>query len=131
MAGDTQLTDEGGPLSHGRKVYKVGGVCVGIAGTYADCQRFLRWYRGKRDKPLKKLGDVSAIMLTPEGRIFCFDGDSHPYLITDPFMAIGSGAQAAMAAMHMGATPRRAVQIASKVDSYTGGSITTRTLNKR
>jgi ATP-dependent protease HslVU (ClpYQ) peptidase subunit len=111
-------------------VFKHKGVCVGVAGTYEDCQRFLRWFKGSRKKPLKKVGDVHALMLTPEGKIFFFEGSAHPYLITDNFMAIGSGAQGAMAAMHMGATPRQAVTIVSKVDVNTGGKITTRSINQ-
>lgn len=126
MAGDTQLTDEGGPLSHGRKVFKHKGSCIGIAGTYADCLKFMRWFKGNRKEPLKKMGDVSALMLTSEGNIFYFDGDAHPYKMTDPFMAIGSGAEAAMGAMHMGATPKIAVEVASEVDSGTGGNVTIR-----
>ena len=127
MAGDTQLTDDA-CVSHGHKVFKHKGTCVGIAGTYEDCQRFIRWFKGPRKKPLKKVGDVMALMLTPEGKIFCFEDSSHPYLITDPFMAIGSGAQGAMTAMHMGASPRRAVELCIKVDANTGGKITTRSI---
>lgn len=130
MAGDTQLTDEGGPLSHGRKVYKHNGTCIGIAGTYTDCMRFMKWYRGGMKEPLKKVGDVSALLLSAEGNIFYFDGEAQSYKVTDKFMAIGSGANAAMGAMHMGATPAQAVKIASKVDTYTGGRITTRTITK-
>ena len=130
MAGDTQLTDEGGPLSHGRKVYKVNGACIGIAGTYADCIRFIRWYKSGMKEPLKKVGDVSALLLSDEGNIFYFDGEAQSYRVTDKFMAIGSGASAAMGAMHMGATPQQAVKVASKVDAYTGGKITTRSIKR-
>ena len=128
MAGDTQLSDEGGPLSHGRKVYKSRGTCIGIAGTYADCIRFVNWWKRGMKGNFKDIGDVSALLLSPEGKIFYFDGEAQSYLVTDKFMAIGSGAAAAMGAMHMGATPKQAVKVASKVDQYTGGKITTRSI---
>ena len=128
MSGDTQLTDDAGSVSHGRKVFKHKGNLVGIAGTYTDCIQFMAWYRAGMKGEAPKMKNVSALLLSKEGLIFSFDGSCNSYRITDPFMAIGSGAHAAMGAMHMGATPALAVKVASKVDSNTGGKITTRTL---
>lgn len=129
MAGDSQLTDEV-CKSHCRKVWRHKGVCIGIAGTYNDCTEFISWYRGGMKGDLPEMKDVNALMLSPNG-IWMFDGSAKPYKITDRFMAIGSGAQAAMAAMYMGASPKEAVEIASKVDAYTGGPIQTRTLKRK
>jgi ATP-dependent protease HslVU (ClpYQ) peptidase subunit len=51
--------------------------------------------------------------------------------VEDDFSAIGSGAQAAMAAMHMGADVKRAIEIASQVDVGSGGKIQYHTITKR
>jgi hypothetical protein len=40
-----------------------------------------------------------------------------------PFFAIGSGRAAALGAMHMGASAEEAVQVAKKIDNYTGGPV--------
>jgi hypothetical protein len=59
-----------------------------------------------------------------DGRaIWLFDESVHPYPLNDPFAAIGSGAMAALAAMHLGSNPRQAVKVAAKVDPSTGGSV--------
>lgn len=127
MCGDTQLTGDDGQVSVVRKVFKVHGTLLGIAGTYDDCMQFVEWFKGGGHGKVK-LDDVSAIMLRPNGHMLYFDGSSHPYRIRDKFTAIGSGSSAALGAMHMGASPKQAVAVASKVDSYTGGKITTRTI---
>ena len=51
-----------------------------------------------------------------------------PIQVHSRFFAIGSGAGAALGAMHMGATAREAVVIAKKIDNYTGGPVITATL---
>jgi ATP-dependent protease HslVU (ClpYQ) peptidase subunit len=43
--------------------------------------------------------------------------------LRETFWAIGSGEQAAMVAMHMGATAKEAVEMAKRVDPYTGGRV--------
>lgn len=44
------------------------------------------------------------------------------------FFAIGSGAAAALGAMHMGASAKEAVNIAKKIDNHTGGPVRTMSL---
>ena len=51
-----------------------------------------------------------------------------PIQVQAPFYAIGSGAAAALGAMHMGATAKEAVQIAKKIDNNTGGLVVTASL---
>lgn len=41
----------------------------------------------------------------------------------DGFTSIGSGGQFAMSAMHLGKSPKQAVEIASQLDLFTGGQI--------
>lgn len=48
--------------------------------------------------------------------------------VLDPFIAIGSGALAAMAAMAMGAKIKRAIQVASQFDPATGPDVQTMSL---
>jgi len=69
---------------------------------------------------------VYALALCPEG-IWVYDGHPQPYQLKDKFAAVGSGSQAALAAMHCGKSPKDSVRIAAKIDPATGGRI----INKR
>jgi ATP-dependent protease HslVU (ClpYQ) peptidase subunit len=129
MAGDTLLTSD--IKCYAQKVFKHKGNCVGIAGTYVDCMLFVSWWKkgAKGDAPSMK--DVEALILTKDGRILCFDQHESFFELDDKFAAIGSGSQAALGAMHRGAWPKEAVQIASKVDPGTGFKTTVRNRGKK
>lgn len=129
MAGDTLLLSD--TVCNAPKVFKHKGNCIGIAGTYVDCMRFVKWWRAGAEGNVPKMTNVDALVLTRDGRILCFDQDESFFEINDPFAAIGSGAQAALGAMHMGATPQKAVRVASKVDPATGGRTTIRHIRRR
>lgn len=129
MAGDTLLVSD--TKCHAQKVFKYRGSCVGIAGTYVDCMMFVKWWERGAKEELPKMDDVEALVLTSDGRILCFDGHTSFYTIDDKFSAIGSGAQAALGAMHMGADPQKAVKVAGKVDPGTGNKTTVRHRGKK
>jgi len=129
MAGDTLLTSD--IKCHAQKVFKHKGNCVGSAGSYTECIVFVNWWKkgAKSDPPDMK--DVEALILTSDGRILCFDQHESFFELKDDFAAIGSGAQAALGAMHMGASPEQAVNIAGKVDPGTGNKTTVRRRGKK
>lgn len=129
MAGDTLLTSD--VKCHAQKVFKCRGCCVGIAGTYVDCMIFVEWWKHGANVEPPEMENVEALVLTSSGRILCFDGHAKFFELDDPFTAIGSGAQAALAAMHMGADPQKAVKIAGKVDPGTGSKTTIRHRGKK
>lgn len=66
-----------------------------------------------------------------DGRIVSIEADGlwfEPAAV--PFMALGSGAKAALGALHMGADAAQAVTVACAVDAYTGGPVTTLALDE-
>jgi 20S proteasome alpha/beta subunit len=128
MAGDTLLTSD--IKSHGQKVFKYRGNCVGISGTYVDCIVFINWWKKGAKKSPPEMKEVEALVLTADGRILCFDQHESFYEMKDDYAAIGSGAAAALGAMHMGADPKKAVQVASKIDPGTGYKTTVRRRGK-
>ena len=73
--------------------------------------------------------DISVLVLAPTG-VWVYEGSGHPYQVEDDFAAIGSGAQAALAAMQLGKAPRKAVEVASLVDPATGGPVRSISLRK-
>lgn len=124
MAADQRVTD-GVRRFRGRKIRRIGDVVVGCAGSGPAIAKFLRWLEsGKQDDPPKmgKDDELEAIVLTPAG-LFIYDTSLEAEECLDPFYAVGTGAEAALGAMHMGADPRRAVEVAALVDNSTGGPI--------
>lgn len=125
MAADRKVTDAGSNTRYrARKVRTVGESLVGCAGDSAAIAKFVRWLEAGADQDDRPKFDkdhtLVALVLNPSG-LFLFDSNLEPDEVDDDFYAVGSGAQAALAAMHLGVDPRRAVEIAAKVDVNTEG----------
>lgn len=145
LAADSQTTvntEAGGSRKHRceklyRKTIKQGrksfDVIIATAGESSPSLLFVEWY-GSGDPMPKMLethgGDFTCLILAPHG-LYEVDMMCCPERVLDRFYAIGSGSKAALGAMHMGASARQAVEIASKIDPYTGGPITTMTLTPK
>lgn len=131
MAADSMASD-GDTKAEITKIRAVRGGYVGIAGDVALANHFMEWLKaGAKEDPGFDLKKVGALYLTKDGKILCYDGYYVPYEVHGDFAAIGGGAQAALAAMHMGATPKRAVEIAALVHPGTGGKIVNKRLRGR
>ena len=124
LAADTQAENCGWVIPGGaRKIRRINSdTAAAICGDWALFEPWLHWQCGDDDKPFD-LGENTRIILANaaegvtvyEGRgWFKFDG---------PFGAWGSGWPAAVAAMHMGADAKRAVEIAALCDPSTGGDV--------
>lgn len=125
LAADSQMTD-GTVKSTGKKLtyVKEKRAWVGTAGSVCDCQKFLRYFAGEDEDFDEDEDDVVALVMYDEGTVECWTSDlKKDALEAGSFYAIGSGSSAALAAMHMGADARRAVEIAEQVDLHTGGDI--------
>lgn len=134
MAADTQGQRDGMRIN-AKKIHRVQDASlvealIGISGNLPDCLKFVGWF-GKRDKELdfkmfrqdsSDAPDVAAIVVRNSG-VEYWTEHCQPIPILDEFAAIGSGAHAALAAMHMGATALEAVRIASLVDPHTNSVI--------
>ena len=130
MAGDQKVTDSDRSFRT-RKVRRIGEAIVGAAGSGPAISKFFAWLtNGQQDDPPKmgKDDELDALVLTPGG-LFCYGTDCTPEEILDEFYAVGTGAQAALAAMHLGCDPARAVTIACAVDNSTGGPVDALTLD--
>lgn len=126
MSGDSRLTGDDCTRATVRKVFRVRGVgVVGVAGTYDECMAVVAGLKSIQHRAptdaiyWSRSYDVSLLILAASG-IWCAEG-RRPYRVNDKFCAIGSGAQAALAAMHCGKTTAEAVRIAARIDPGTGG----------
>lgn len=117
MICDSRISD-GDRKWRGRKVWRFGGMLVGVAG---DAQTFLPaidWLRKGGEPPSTWDESTDLLVLRPEG-LFAYCGGPTPERIRCGREAIGTGSQAAMAAFEaLGwEDPKRAVQIACHYDA--------------
>jgi len=135
MASDSQLMDAHTKASV-RKFWKVRGWLIGAAGTFSEVVECLAEVKGQKSlSPLQvlsdvdiKVKDVDMLLLSPAGKLYISENGRDGMPITDKFAAIGTGAQGALVAMHLGCTPAEAVRAVKKVDPNTGGRVVTRKL---
>ena len=126
MAADTQMNC-GYSIFPSKKIYVSDHGLVGAAGSSIDCSKFLEWVGRGMDKesiPSLDAEDGFQALVMRHDALFFFEKDCFPLKIERDFHAIGSGGDAALAAMFCGKTPKRAVEIAAKVNNLTGGPIT-------
>lgn len=130
LAADSRvsITTEGGGdrfFDRSKKLIRKGNAIIALAGESSPGMVFAAWY-GSGKKPPSRLidggADFTALVLTPKG-LFEYDAYCEPERVDEEFYAIGSGAKAALGAMHMGASAIQAIEIAMKIDPSTGGRV--------
>jgi ATP-dependent protease HslVU (ClpYQ) peptidase subunit len=133
MAADSLGTRGDIRVDGSQKIQRLPNAIIAFSGNISDGLLFVDWWRRGclRDHPpvFRPNGlrdgqgpDFHALVLTADGVSRWWE-DLAPEPVLDEFFAIGSGAAAATAAMHMGASAAEAVRIAIKVDIYTGGEV--------
>lgn len=117
-------------VTEGKRTFDV---IIATAGESSPGMVFHDWYGSGKPVPdlfLHLGGDFTCLVLRPDG-LFEFDVYCRPERIEEEFYAVGSGAMAALAAMHCGKSALDAVRIAARLDPYTGGRIISETLAPR
>lgn len=127
MAADKRIS--GGPIFASTKIFRVNGSLIGVAGNMEQALRFVEWRKTPEQKPqfAEQVG-FEALELRPDGVLVWWGCEMVGVAIEDDYYAIGSGAALALGAMAMGATPKQAIQVASKWDVATGSEIQTMSL---
>jgi hypothetical protein len=136
MASDSLMSDDKAATSQSvPKFWRIRGWLVGGAGDYAEIIKVVEELKDNKTDPATTLrgveikvkdDSVDLLLLSPGGKLYMSEDGSSPLPITDGFAAIGSGAQGALVAMHLGHSPADAVRAVKKVDPSTGGRIITR-----
>ena len=118
-----------------RKLYRRANVAIGWAGYWADGRTFAEWFFDGADmdnlpmfhnrEGFEPKIDFCAIVLQPHGWEYWSEWfvPQTQQDIQQEFYAIGSGAPAALAAMHMGANAIEACEIACRVSQGCAGPI--------
>lgn len=128
LAGDKR-TNFGGLHGITTKVHRLRGYLVGGAGVSARISEMCAWFeRGAipielPDSQKDEDKCVSLLVINPEGQAWRYENSAYPMRIENPFWAIGSGRDFAMAAMHLGCSAIEAVQIACIYETSCGNGV--------
>lgn len=115
MAADTQLS--GDYKLRAQKIVQLpDGTLVGGAGVWNRCWAAMCWLMGGEQGEPPKFKGSSLLIMRPDGALWMADEEFPPFPLLDTEAAIGSGAQAAMAAMRSGMSAGDAVKHACKID---------------
>ena len=126
IAADSMVSGEGFHYS-ASKLRKKKSSIIGAAGEWHHVLEFYKRLQNK--KSLDSDCDISALELRNDG-IWVNESTIIPTHIQQDFFAIGSGSSYAIAAMHLGKSPKEAVEIAALFDPSTRGPITVMTLGR-
>lgn len=102
------------------------GRLIGATGDFGVCTQMLDWLENGGSRPSCQDSDrwASALEVMPDGTCWMHNRDSR-WRVEDPFVAIGSGRDFAMAVMSLGHDAEKAVEVASRFDPGTGNGIDT------
>jgi hypothetical protein len=107
------------------QVQGIRDMVVGYAGCLDSGVKFLGWVKrgmGSGGKPNDLHDEFIGLVLDKDG-IYEYRYPLVPIRVEGDCWAIGSGAQAALGAMSMGATPEEAAEVACAIDPYCSGPI--------
>lgn len=112
------------------KIFRVPGGIVGFSGDSDAAHDLLAWFRAGRavaGYPKCQTGEsrASAIFISQEGQLMAYDKSPNPNIYEQPFYAMGSGRDYALAAMYLGFDARKAVEVACAMDNDCGRGIDT------
>lgn len=97
---------------------------IGFCGAASEIVDIVDFYeRPDLYKDMPRCRNLQGLVLTASGKLFQFDRPDKWLAVNAPYAAMGTGAPTALGAMHMGASPKQAVEAASKVCPFTGMGI--------
>ena len=131
MAADTQGVYEGTKMIM-HKIFRVKNELIGVCGGYDNAVDFVTLYKKGKRKEIngdKDKGEDFDYLLLNKSGLYLATGFYGPQIkIHERFWAIGTGKDAALTAMRMGATAKEAVKMAHLCDIYTGPQVQERKL---
>lgn len=134
MACDTQHTYDETKFFGVKKIEGGQNSVMGIAGASRFAHCAFEWWRSVDENEATDVHewhlqrqllaeDIVMLVAHKSQGIFRLDCTGRATQIHDKYAALGTGAQAALGAMAMGATAVQAIDVAIKYDLYTGGDI--------
>jgi ATP-dependent protease HslVU (ClpYQ) peptidase subunit len=139
MAADTRIVHGDAGIAKVTKLFRkrIGrrDHILGFSGVMSYAIMYIEWFGSGKPMPdhLRNIPDEHGfnVMILAGKRLYEADGIGRPIEVESKFYAIGSGAMAALGAMHHGATALQAAKIACKLDHNCGLPIQTMILPTR
>lgn len=129
LAADHMMEMHGGKFPVNKLHRLESGSLMGGAGDLPRVYEMQNWISdGCKPGELRQpVGDVYArvLLVKPDGTALMFANNEYPIHILRPFVAIGSGQDYAITAMHLGHNAEAAVAIASELCASCGMGIDT------
>lgn len=126
IASDGQLTMyERIACTKHKKIFELqDGSFVGICGEIAGIEELIAWLDDPTQPKPERQFEISALLIgrSAEGYVQSITGNCDVIEISAP-AAVGTGEAFAIAAMKVGASPKRAVEIACELDIYSSGTV--------
>jgi ATP-dependent protease HslVU (ClpYQ) peptidase subunit len=139
MAADTRIVHSDAGIAKATKLVRkrIGrrDHILGFAGVVSYATMYIEWFGSGKPMP-EQLRNIPSeygfnVLILAGKRLYEADGVGRPIEVESKFYAIGSGAMAALGAMHHGATALQAAKIACKLDHNCGLPIQTMILPTR
>lgn len=117
IAADSNVSDGSEDFRVKTKIFPIKGGYAGYCGHVHVGMKLIEWLANPRKKKpeFSETDSASVLILDADGLAY-LDTSMRIMRLRDVEYAIGTGAQAARAAMLCGRDPRRAVEIACKID---------------
>lgn len=136
MAADTLGLFEGVRIKM-QKIFRIHGMLFGVCGNYDNAIEFIRRYRKDKnfltDYTYEANGpdknDFDYLLLNKSG-LYLTTGYGPQIKLQERQFAIGSGKEAALGALYMGASAGESVKIAHRIDCHTGPMVSIKELGK-
>lgn len=131
LAADKRMSWNGYPATTTKISRAPNGALIGGTGDSDAIAALRKWYLDgavPADYPNNTCdGDYRArlLVITPTGQITVYLADPVPVTLDDKCFAVGSGADFALAAMHLGHSAKKAVEVACALDTGCGNGIDT------
>lgn len=133
LAADKQAEAAGYKFSV-TKIEKHNGHLLFSSGGYDVLKELFHWYKTGADP--EKWPEVQKdkeewgvlMVVTPEKQIIRYERRPYPFAVEEKFFSVGSGRDYALAAMHLGCTAEKAVEVACKFSPSCGLGIDVLTL---
>jgi hypothetical protein len=123
LAADSQATSEG-LVSYTVKIFKGDNYIMAYAGPIDEGYAFKAIMEGEaKAKDMSISKNFAALVWWDTGEIEEWYSSMIPVPVIDKYASLGSGSAIALAAMYSGATAKEAVELAKKLDAFTGGKI--------
>lgn len=126
ICADTLVSSDGVRMGHAEKIIKTKNGVVACSGDMATCAKIVDWIgKGASKKRLPALTsdeDFNVLWIDKKKRAWHIETSLVPFRACVP-CAEGSGSDFALAAMTAGMNARKAVELAIKLDCYSGGEI--------